>query len=180
MDSSTFTLFLATVATAASALVAIVGGLLVARVVAIASERNGLHLRIEELSSELGKALTEHSDYEARLKTALGTQHRQRDIQRLTERSLEVRKNDQLVRRLEDRKWQAALHVESLTHQRDLLDAALARVAHPTGIVAGVWVLSGFAFAGAVVPLALLLVAKPSRWAGLTVNRPGNGGHSSP
>jgi hypothetical protein len=168
MDSNTFTLFLATVATATSALVAIVGGLLVARVVAIASERNGLHLRIEELSSGLGKALTEHDKFDASLRRALGTQDRQRNIHGLTELSPVVRENDQVVRRLEDRKWQAALRVESLTHQRDLLDAALARVAHPTGIVTGVWVLSGFAFAGAVVPLALLLTVKPSRGVAIT------------
>lgn len=58
---------LSTTATAAAALVAIVGGLLVSRVVSLATERSGLEQRLADLLSQLGAAEKQRDELEARL-----------------------------------------------------------------------------------------------------------------
>lgn len=60
-------LLLATVATAAAALVAIVGGLLVSRVVSLATERSGLLHRRDDLLGQLETELNRHYDLQHRL-----------------------------------------------------------------------------------------------------------------
>lgn len=58
---------LTTTATAAAALVAIVGGLLVSRVINLASERSGLEQRLTDLRARLTSAQTRSDDFEERL-----------------------------------------------------------------------------------------------------------------
>lgn len=59
--------FLGAVATAAAALVAIVGGLLVARVISLATERAGVSQRIDDLRAALTIATSRHGELDARL-----------------------------------------------------------------------------------------------------------------
>jgi hypothetical protein len=67
MDDTTLALFLATVATATAALVAIVGGLLVSRVVSLATESSGLAQRHNDLTSALGLERHRRTELAARL-----------------------------------------------------------------------------------------------------------------
>lgn len=67
MDDQTLALFLTTVATATAALVAIVGGLLVSRVVSLATESSGLAQRRDDLTSALSLELTRRHELATRL-----------------------------------------------------------------------------------------------------------------
>jgi hypothetical protein len=67
MDDQTLVLFLSTVATATAALVAIVGGLLVSRVVSLASERSGLLHRRDDLVGQLDAQRQRSGNLEHRL-----------------------------------------------------------------------------------------------------------------
>lgn len=61
-------ILLATIATASAALVAIVGGLLVSRVVSLATERSGLLHRRDELEARIGLAESRHQELSSDLR----------------------------------------------------------------------------------------------------------------